>query len=69
MAESKKAGDENMHLTTIDTAENGDEQRKRITHSHIGNTLYIVESVQSPSAAETVCNKVKRLILNNAARA
>ena len=50
-------------------AENTDDQRKRITHSQIDSTLYIVESVQSSSATETVCNKLKRLILNNAARA
>ena len=50
-------------------AENADDQRKRITHSQIDSTLYIVESVQSSSATETVCNKLKRLILNNAARA
>jgi len=39
---------------------------KRITETHIGDTLYIVESVQSTVATETVRNKLKRLILNNA---
>ena len=49
-------------------AENAENQRRRITHSQIDNTLYIVESVQSSSATETVGNKLKRLILSNAAR-
>lgn len=65
MADNKQTVDE----TSPETAQKDDAQRKRITHTHIGNTMYIVESVQSPSAAETACNKVKRLILNNAARA
>jgi len=39
----------------------------RITETHIGDTLYIVESVQSVVATETVRNKLKRLILSNAA--
>lgn len=65
MAENKKTVDE----TAPETAENADKQHKRITHSQIANTLYIVESVQSAAASETVCNKLKRLILNNAARA
>lgn len=38
----------------------------RITQTHIGDTLYIVEAVQSTVATETVRNKLKRLILNNA---
>lgn len=62
MAENKITVDENA-------PETADKQHKRITHSQIDNTLYIVESVQSSSASETVCNKLKRLILNNAARA
>ncbi|MBP3645197.1 MAG: transposon-encoded TnpW family protein [Clostridia bacterium] len=69
MAESKKTVDETVQTTVPEVSEKADVQRKRITHSHIGNTMYIVESVQSPTAAETACNKVKRLILNNAARA
>lgn len=64
MAENKNIVDETMP----EIAPNSDVQRKRVTHTQIDNTLYIVESVQSPSAVETVCNKVKRLILNNAAR-
>lgn len=65
MAENKKTVDE----TAPEIAENADKQHKRITHSQIASTLYIVEAVQSAAASETVCNKLKRLILNNAARA
>ena len=36
-------------------------------YTNIGDTLYIVESVQSTEATETVRSKLKRLILNNAA--
>lgn len=49
-------------------AENEILSNMRITQSHIDNTLYIVESVESKEAAETVHNKLKRLILNNAAQ-
>lgn len=69
MAENKKTFDETVQTTVPQITENADVQQRRVTHTQIDNTLYIVESVQSPSAAETVCNKVKRLILNNAARA
>ena len=65
MTENKKTVDE----TAPETAVSADKQHKRITHSQIDNTLYIVESIQSAAASETVCNKLKRLILNNAARA
>ncbi len=65
MSENKKTVDE----TAPETAVSADKQHKRITHSQIDNTLYIVESIQSAAASETVCNKLKRLILNNAARA
>lgn len=34
------------------------------TQKQIGDTLYIIESVVSENAKETVCNKLKRLILN-----
>lgn len=65
MDENKKTVDE----TATETAQSADHQHKRVTHSQIDNTLYIVESVQSAAASETVSNKLKRLILNNAARA
>ena len=60
--------DEKAQALANPKAENADDPHKRITHSQIDNTMYIVESVQSSSATETVCNKLKRLILNNAAR-
>lgn len=69
MAESKKTIDETAQITVPQITERTDVPHRRVTHTQIDNTLYIVESVQSPSAAETVCNKVKRLILNNAERA
>ena len=37
-----------------------------ITKRQIGDTLYIIKSTTSPSSRETVCEKVKRLILGNA---
>lgn len=39
----------------------------RITRKEIGGTLYIVESMVSENAKETVYEKIKRLILNNEA--
>ena len=37
----------------------------RVTKRQIGDTLYIIESTSSISARETVCEKVKRLILGS----
>ena len=37
-----------------------------ITEKQIGDTIYIVESAISDNAKETVYNKLKRLILNEA---
>ena len=42
------------------------EKTVRVTKRQIGDTLYIIESTSSISARETVCEKVKRLILGNA---
>ena len=39
------------------------EKPVRVTRRQIGDTLYIIESTSSISARETVCEKVKRLIL------
>ena len=39
------------------------EKPVRVTKRQIGDTLYIIESTCSASARETVCEKVKRLIL------
>ena len=39
------------------------EKPVRVTKRQIGDTLYIIESTCSVSARETVCEKVKRLIL------
>ena len=39
------------------------EKPVRVTKRQIGDTLYIIESTSSASARETVCEKVKRLIL------
>ena len=36
-----------------------------ITHTSIGGTMYIVESMVSENAKETAYSKVKRLILSN----
>ena len=36
-----------------------------ITKRQIGDTLYIIKSTTSPSSRETVCEKVKRLILGS----
>ena len=41
------------------------EKPVRVTKRQIGDTLYIIESTSSISARETVCEKVKRLILGN----
>ena len=43
-----------------------EEKPVRITKRQIGDTLYIIESTCSASARETVCEKVKRLILGSA---
>ncbi|KAF5059870.1 Transposon-encoded protein TnpW [anaerobic digester metagenome] len=43
-----------------------DAQTKRVRQTYIGDTLYIVESLQSDTATETAYNKIKRLILSNA---
>ena len=40
-----------------------EEKSVRVTKRQIGDTLYIIESTCSASARETVCEKVKRLIL------
>ncbi len=42
-----------------------DEKSVRVTKRQIGDTLYIIESICSVSARETVCEKVKRLILGS----
>ena len=42
-----------------------EEKPVRVTKRQIGDTLYIIESTCSASARETVCEKVKRLILGN----
>lgn len=42
-----------------------EEKPVRITKRQIGDTLYIIESTCSTSARETVCEKVKRLILGS----
>ena len=39
------------------------EKPVRVTKRQIGDTLYIIESTNSASARETVCEKVNRLIL------
>ena len=39
------------------------EKPVRVTKRQIGDTLYIIESTTSAAARETVCEKVKRLIL------
>ena len=39
------------------------EKPVRVTKRQIGDTLYIIESSSSAAARETVCEKVKRLIL------
>ena len=44
-----------------------EEQIVNVTIKQIGDTLYIVESAISSSARETAYDKVKRLILSNAA--
>ena len=41
------------------------EKPVRVTKRQIGDTLYIIESTSSASARETVCEKVKRLILGS----
>ncbi len=41
------------------------QDESRLTETVIAGTLYIVESVTSKSASESVESKVKRLILNN----
>ena len=41
------------------------EKPVRVTKRQIGDTLYIIESTCSASARETVCEKVKRLILGS----
>lgn len=41
-------------------------KNSRITRKEIGGTIYIVESMVSENAKETVYTKIKRLILNNA---
>ncbi|MBQ2927167.1 MAG: hypothetical protein IJD98_01190 [Oscillospiraceae bacterium] len=41
------------------------EKPVRVTKRQIGDTLYIIESTCSTSARETVCEKVKRLILGS----
>ena len=43
-----------------------DAQTKRVRQTYIGDTLYIVESLQSNTATETAYNKIKGLILSNA---
>ena len=43
-----------------------DAPTKRVRQTYIGDTLYIVESLQSDTATETAYNKIKRLILSNA---
>jgi len=63
MAQQKKI----MDLPKEESTEDRNAERMRITETHIGDTLYIVESVQSTEATETVRSKLKRLILNNAA--
>ena len=41
-----------------------DKQNKRVTETQIGDTLYIVETVISPDAVESVHDKIKRMIMN-----
>ena len=41
------------------------EKPVRVTKRQIGDTLYIIESTTSAAARETVCEKVKRLILGS----
>lgn len=41
------------------------EKPVRVTKRQIGDTLYIIESTTSTAARETVCEKVKRLILGS----
>ena len=43
-----------------------DAPAKRVRQTYIGDTLYIVESLQSDTATETAYNKIKMLILSNA---
>lgn len=38
----------------------------RTTYRTIGDTGYVVEAIESETAAETTYSKVKRLIMNNA---
>ncbi len=45
-----------------------DEKPVVIVEKTIGNTVYIVENVISKNARETVYEKVKKLILNDAER-
>ena len=40
------------------------EIEKRITEQQIGDTLYIIESVFSQDAKQTLYDKIKRLILS-----
>jgi hypothetical protein len=44
---------------------NAAENNTHITHTSIGGTMYIVESMVSDNARETAYSKVKRLILSN----
>ena len=39
-------------------------KNKRVAEIQLGDTLYIVETVISPDAGETVHDKIKRLIMN-----
>ena len=48
---------------------NAAENNTHITHTSIGGTMYIVESMVSDNARETAYSKVKRLILSNAGQA
>jgi len=56
----------NDHALEQTSSSNSTCPSKRTTQTHIGDTLYIVEAVESEAASETVRNKLKRLILNNA---
>jgi len=40
--------------------------RKNVKEKRIGNTVYIIESVVGSAARETVHDKLKRMILNEA---
>ena len=43
-----------------------DGNKKRVYQRQIGDTVYIIEALQSETAKETAFSKVKRLIINNA---